>query len=78
MYWKLGDYENAILDFCEAIQIIPNDYQLRGSLALALHSVGRNDESISEYNSARFSFSKKLNFFNVYRLYNWSLRLQNC
>ncbi len=51
LYWKLGDTENAILDLYAARNAYPDDAKLRGLLALALHKVSRNDESIREYDA---------------------------
>jgi tetratricopeptide (TPR) repeat protein len=52
LYWKLGDNQNALLDFIEAKRISPDDAKIRCLYALSLHKIGRFQESLEEYTHA--------------------------
>lgn len=52
LYWNVGDADNAILDLAIASELEPRDEELKSLLALALHKVSREDDSINEYNKA--------------------------
>ena len=52
LYWTIGDTENAILDLAVASELDPEDTELKSLLALALHKVCKESESMVEYNKA--------------------------
>ena len=52
LYWKLGDNENALLDFLAAKNLNPSDSKLRSLLGLGLQKVGKYEESCREFTVA--------------------------
>jgi tetratricopeptide (TPR) repeat protein len=52
LYWKMGENENALLDFLQAKRLAPDDAKIRCLYALGLHKVGSLQESIEEYSRA--------------------------
>ena len=52
LYWKLGENENALLDFLAAKNLNPNDPKLRSLLGLGLQKVERYAESCIEFTVA--------------------------